>query len=255
MENFDFVIEEYDFNLVDPGKTTPEQEENPDIFIEGVTIIEEAPDHCIVKDGEVEKAQHMIATFGVNKSSDVRNVRSGVGTSSPVVAKMTVKESFVFTGLKSTLSGKDWWQILILNSSGSYVRGWYQGANGVSFWHNNGFGVSTISHNGFSMYCDKMKVNEATNVYTTRGGLHKKDYGDLKKGDYIYTCRKGGGYAPSYGNNPYEDFVEIFAYSRNGSMYYASSDTLVYPSGSKGYFNLYVDTQLKHGATHVKGNW
>lgn len=158
--------------------------------------------------------------LGVNRSQYNINVRSGAGTEYSKVATMRVGESFCFTGLRSYPSdGYEWHKIEILYPDGSWGSGWYRGMTGVGYWKNNPYSTS-----GDKQY---YILTQATGLYTPGG----KYMTTLQAGDKVYCKNKDS----SGTEMPLSTYTVGQDYER---ISYA-----------------YIDTQMMHGASHVKGNW
>lgn len=97
----------------------------------------------------------------------------------------------------------------IITPSGSYVRGWYQGATGLGFWNNNSLGSGSKSGNGFSHNYDIFKVVTATQIHKLSSEFPNSPHTTLSAGDLVYGMVKSGGYMASAGRFGAEDFMEV----------------------------------------------
>ena len=178
--------------------------------------------------------------FGVNKSKYNINVRKGAGKSYAKVATMKKGESFGFTGSKKRDSqGYDWYKIKILSPKGKWISGWYRGMTGVSYWKNNPY-----KKEGNIQY---YKLREATSLYTP-GADHMTK---LRAGDQIY-CRNRESSGKS--GSSYQDYMLCHGIRcKNGDEMPISVFSVGQDYARISY--AYIDTQMMHGASHIKGNW
>lgn len=191
------------------------------------------------EDDIATRASSSPVTLGVNRSDYNINVRSGAGTSNSKVATMRVGESFCFTGLRSYNSdGYEWHQIEILYPDGSWNEGWYRGMNGVGYWRNNPYRKV-----GDKQY---YRLSQATSLYTPGGDFMMK----LEAGRQVYCNSQDRSGITGSKNHDYMLCHGVSFSDGDMSIYQLSSwqdyDQVSY---------AYIDTQMKHGDSHVKGNW
>lgn len=197
---------------------------------------------CITNEKIMLTSTSSPVQFGVNKSDYNINVRSNVGTSNSIVAKMYNKECFGFTGNKKTDSdGYEWHKIKIRNSSGSWISGWYRGYNGVGYWKNNPYRTGTSTERQYYL------VTTKTSYYTPGGEFMDT----LEPGDRVYCNTKSNS---GISGSSHQDWMLFHGIHFKNGVYMSIREK----STGQDYDWIsyaYVDTQIKHGDSHIKGNW
>ncbi|MBO3444969.1 hypothetical protein [Clostridium sp. CCUG 7971] len=234
MENFDQYFEKLNFEEVEPNRIL-----NPEEVDGELASANDFTENSIEVCNHLRNSKTALY-FGVNKSGSNINVRSSAGTNNSIVAKMMVHESFCFTGMRSYPSdGYEWHQIEILNPSGKWITGWYRGMNGVGYWKNNPYRKS-----GSRQY---YLVKQTTNAYTPG----QQFMTTLEPGDQVWCDSQANSGKSGSSQHDWMLF--------NGFRFKGGFEMSIYQySVGQDYERIsyaYVDTQMKHGASHIVGNW
>lgn len=186
--------------------------------------------------------------LGVNKSSSIVNIRNGASTSNSIIGKLYPSECFTFTGATKSDGSYTWYQVEFLNSSASWVAGWYRGTNGMAYWKNNPYSsVTSDDRLGGNGPCKTYRCNQSTKIWNG----NKTMYATAPIGSLL-LCKDG--YQGKTGSSEHTWLLcHGIRYNPGGGINQKDELFVHIGLGSAGY----ADTNIKKASSNptMRGNW